>query len=153
MSLPEFETQHILLISEDEHHRQRVREAVGELPYLVHVSAADNGEDGIKMLKDFSNLPDLLFLDLELSSKNGLECLREIKTDHKLHSLPILIFSTSSYPAVVNEAYDTGAHLYIPKLEPTNSIKKLIQHLLSINWKEKISPPPREEFVVVFKHE
>jgi CheY-like chemotaxis protein len=150
MNIPEFHTQHVFIVGEDEQHHQLVREAIGELPYLVHVSVVSDGKEGIAMLKNLAELPDVVFLDLELSLGDGLACLREVKGDNRLASLPVIIFSASSYPSVINEAYEAGAHLFISKSVNGYEPKKLVHHLLSINWKEKILPPPREEFVVMF---
>jgi DNA-binding NarL/FixJ family response regulator len=77
-----------------------------------------------------------------------LECLQEIKAHKKLKPLPVIIFSTSSYPKTINQVYDAGAHLYIRKPSDFMSFRKAIQYVLSINWKAKFSPPPREEFVL-----
>jgi len=148
MNLPEFHTQHVFIIDEHVSNHQLFQQVIGELPYLVHVSITDNADEGIKTLKEQPELPDLLFLDLEMSSKDGLQCLREIKADEKLAALPVMIFSSTSYPAVINDAYEAGAHLYIPNSHVIIDFKKSIEHVLSINWKEKISRPPREEFVM-----
>lgn len=148
MNLPEFHTQYIFLADDDEDDRVFFQEVIGEMPYLVHLSMARNGEETITKLMQLSQLPDLLFLDLNMPLKNGLECLQEIKSNHQLKKLPVIIFSTSSYPSMINQVYDAGAHLYIRKPNDFLSFKNLIQHVLSINWKEQLSRPPREEFVL-----
>jgi len=104
-------------------------------------------EDTLKALDELSNIPDLIILDLDLTNKNGLECLFEIKANQKFESLPVVVYGTTSYPAAINQLYQGGAHLYLHKSE-NSGFKTLIQHVLSINWKEKIAQPPREEFVL-----
>ena len=90
----------------------------------------------------------LMVLDLNMPLKNGLECLQEIKQAPKLKGLPVIILSTSSYPSMINQVYDAGAHLYIRKPNDFLTFRKLIQHVLSINWKAELLRPPREEFVL-----
>lgn len=148
MSMPEFYTQHVFITDDDEDDRLLFQEVVKELPYLVHLSMARDGEEAITMLNQLQELPDLLFLDLNMPIKNGLDCLQEIKQSKKLKTLPVIIFSTSSYPRTINQTYDAGAHLYIRKPNDFLSFKRAIQYVLSVNWKEKFSPPPREEFVL-----
>ena len=148
MDVPEFHTQHVFVTEDDDDDRLLFQEVVKELPYLIHLSMARDGDETIKSLKQFQQLPDILFLDLNMPLKNGLECLKEIKASKSLAALPVIIFSTSSYPAAINQAYSEGAHLYIRKPNDFLSFKKSIQYVLSINWKEKISPPPRDEFVL-----
>jgi CheY-like chemotaxis protein len=148
MDVPEFHTQHVFVTDDDDDDRLLFQEVLKELPYLIHLSMARDGDETIKSLRQFPQLPDILFLDLNMPLKNGLECLKEIKASKSLAPLPVIIFSTSSYPAAINQAYNEGAHLYIRKPNDFLSFKRSIQYVLSIDWKEKISPPPREEFVL-----
>jgi DNA-binding NarL/FixJ family response regulator len=148
MNLPEFHTQHVFLATGSQKDELLFQQIIDELPYLVHLSLAKDGEETMKALTQLPDLPDLLILDLELSIKNGLECLIEIKGPNRLSSLPVVIYSPTSYPAAINQLYEGGAHLYIHKTETAEFIR-LIQHVLSINWKEKIAQPPREEFVLI----
>jgi CheY-like chemotaxis protein len=148
MSIPEFYTQHVFITDDDEDDRLLFQEVVKELPYLVHLSMARDGEETIKILNQLHQLPDLLFLDLNMPIKNGLECLVDIKASKKLRSLPVIIFSTSIYPSAINQAYDAGAHLYIRKPNDFLSFKRSVQYVLSFNWKANLSQPPRAEFVL-----
>jgi DNA-binding NarL/FixJ family response regulator len=147
MNLPEFHTQHVFFATGSLNDGLLFQQVVNELPYLVHLSTARDGDDTMNKLNQLSDLPDLIILDLELSVKNGLECLVEIKTNTKLRSLPVVIYSPRSYPAAINQLYQNGAHLYIHKSENVE-FTTLIHHVLSINWKDKIAQPPREEFVL-----
>jgi len=56
-------------------------------------------QDGVQLMDFLSTntiqLPDILFLDLNLSCKNGVECLFEIKADDAMKDLPVVIFLTS----------------------------------------------------------
>lgn len=149
MNIPEFHTQHVFVTDDDEDDRLLFQEVINELPYLVHFTTARDGEETIQALMNTGQLPDLLFLDLNMPLKNGLDCLKEIKGTPQLSALPVIIFSTSAYPAAINQAYEEGAHLYIRKPNDFLTFKKLIQQVLSINWKDNISRPPREEFVFV----
>ena len=150
MTLPEFHTQYIFIVDGNEDNHFLFQEVVSELPYLVHLSIARSADEALRTLNEWTELPDLLLLDLDMPVKNGLECLQEIKANKKLASLPVIIFSSSSYPGAINQLYEAGAHLYIHKSDDRSHFKKLIHHVLSINWKEKISPPPRDEFVLTF---
>ena len=147
MNLPEFHTQHVFFASGSPDDSLLFQQVITELPYLVHPSMAKDDEDTLKALNELSDIPDLIILDLDLTGKNGLECLLEIKANKKFESLPVVVYGTTSYPAAINQLYQGGAHLYLHKSE-NSGFKTLIQHVLSINWKEKIAQPPREEFVL-----
>ena len=79
MNLPEFHTQHVFFASGSHNDHLLFQQVVNELPYLVHLSTAKDGNDTLEVLNQLADLPDLLILDLDLSIKNGLECLLEIK--------------------------------------------------------------------------
>ena len=151
MELPEFHTQHVLIIDENENNRALFLELIAELPWLIHVSLADGADDGIKTLKELDALPDVIFIDMEMTDKDGLECLQEIKSDNRLTLIPVVIFSKSSFPSVVDKAYAAGAHLYVTQSDSVIDMKNSVRHVLSVNWKERFSPPPREEFLLSFR--
>ena len=148
MGVPEFQSQHIFIADDDEDDRFFFQEVVSEMPYVVHFSMARDGEETILKLQQSDQLPDLLFLDLNMPIKNGLECLQEIKASSRLQEIPVIIFSTSSYPSTINQAYDAGAHLYIRKPNDFLSFKRVMQYVLSVNWKDNLLRPPREEFLL-----
>jgi CheY-like chemotaxis protein len=148
MSIPEFHTQHVFIADDDEDDRLLFQEVVRELPYLVHLSVARDGEETLESLQKMDQLPDVLFLDLNMPIKNGIECLSEIKESVKLKFLPVVIFSTSSYPSNIDKVYEVGAHLYIRKPNDFLSFKKSIHYVFAINWKKKLAQPPRDEFVL-----
>jgi CheY-like chemotaxis protein len=79
-------------------------------------------------------LPDVLFLDINMPRKNGPECLSEMKQNEKLRDLPVILFSTSNSRDKISTLFNTGAHIYIKDrclIVPQN-----------------ISQPTRENFVL-----
>jgi CheY-like chemotaxis protein len=89
-----------------------------------------------------------MLLDLAMPVKDGFECLKEIKKSKKLKSLPVVIFSSSSFPGAINQVYQDGAHLYIRKPDDFLNFKRALHYVLAVNWKSDLSRPPREEFVL-----
>ena len=63
-------------------------------------------------------LPALVLLDLKLPLVSGLEVLKWIRDHPLLHSLIVIIFSSSAEPRDIAEAYRAGANSYLVK--PTN---------------------------------
>ena len=59
--------------------------------------------------------PDLILLDLNMPRMDGREALAEIKSDVKLRSLPIVIFTTSNREEDIVRSYELGANSYITK--------------------------------------
>ena len=61
-------------------------------------------------IHETSPRPGLIFLDLSMPKKNGLEVLVEIKSDPALQDIPIIVLSTSLTPKEASEAYALGAY-------------------------------------------
>ena len=59
--------------------------------------------------------PDLIFLDIRIPKKNGLEVAKLIKDDPVLKKIPTIMLTTSSASADVLIAYENGAKNYLKK--------------------------------------
>jgi CheY-like chemotaxis protein len=68
--------------------------------------------------------PDLIFLDIRIPKKNGLEVARIIKEDPDLKKLPTIMLTTSSSCADVLHAYKNGANSYLKKPEGPQEIEQ-----------------------------
>ena len=59
--------------------------------------------------------PDLILLDLNLPRKDGREVLADIKADPRLHTIPVVILTTSRAEQDVLRSYELQANCYITK--------------------------------------
>jgi two-component system, chemotaxis family, response regulator Rcp1 len=59
--------------------------------------------------------PDLVILDLNLPKKDGRTVLAEVKADADLHTIPIVVFSTSRSAPDIGRSYELGANCYVSK--------------------------------------
>jgi two-component system response regulator len=59
--------------------------------------------------------PKLILLDLKLPKVNGLEVLRLVKSDPRLHTIPVVIVTSSAEDPDLDAAYKLGANSYIIK--------------------------------------
>jgi DNA-binding NarL/FixJ family response regulator len=89
-------------------------------------------EDLMLLLK--SQKPDILFLDLNMPSKNGIDCLREMNEREELRSMPIIIYSSSNNQKDINFSYGYGAHLYVRKPSTFDAIVETLTQVLSKDW-------------------
>lgn len=141
-------TRHILLADDDKDDSILFQDILDELPLSTQLATVYNGEQLMKSLNEKEPLPDILFLDLNMPRKNGLECLSEIKRTEKLKRLPVIIFSTSYESEIVNRLYKNGAQYYIRKPNDFTQFKKVIYQALTLTEQTDISQPPREKFVL-----
>jgi CheY-like chemotaxis protein len=106
----------ILLADDDDDDREFFSEVLSELDATVTISTVKNGTELMKVLSDPANeLPDIIFLDLNMPCKNGRECLHDIKKSVRLRHIPVIIYSTSSNVKDIENAYNEGADLYVTK--------------------------------------
>ena len=91
--------------------------------------------------------PRVIFIDLNMPRKNGIECLQEIKRTDKLKNIPIIILSTSSQAGSIETAYAHGADYYITKPGTYAMLKKTIEIVLAIDWTSH-RPTPFEHFLL-----
>jgi CheY-like chemotaxis protein len=141
-------TRLILLADDDKDDSILFQEILEELALPTQLETVNNGERLMQLLNEKLILPDILFLDLNMPRKNGFECLYEIKRTEKLQRLPVIIFSTSYEPAIVDVLYKSGAQFYIRKPNEFALFKKVIYQALTFTAQDNISQPPREKFVL-----
>ncbi len=124
-------------------------EALHELPLIVNLLTVHDGVELMQLLTtEETTLPDILFLDLNMPRKTGMECLSEIKNNNKLKDLPIVIFSTSCHSDTVNLLYANGANYYIRKPAEFSQLKKTIHEVLTLIIQKNISKPGKDSFVI-----
>jgi CheY-like chemotaxis protein len=143
----------ILLADDDPDDCLFFKEALKGFPLPTHLTTVPNGEHLMHLLtKETSELPHVLFLDLNMPRKNGFECLSEIKLSKKLQQLPVIVFSTSFEQEVVNQLYQNGAQYFIRKPSEFSQFKKIIEQALTLIMQGDISQPAKENFVITLQN-
>lgn len=89
----------------------------------------------------------MIFLDLNMPVKNGVECLKEIRNDKKLDWLPIIVYTTSDSPADIEACFELHANLYVVKPTSFENIIKTLKKIIAIDFKKQ-SFPAREKFLL-----
>lgn len=140
----------LLLADDDEDDCAFFKEALEELLLPVSLVTVNDGVQLMDFLADKSaaNLPDILFLDLNMPRKNGFECLTEIKKIDRLQKLPVIIFSTSLDMNIVDTVYEKGALYYIRKPGDFSKLKKVIGNALAITAENNFKQPVKEHFIL-----
>lgn len=125
------------------------KSAVEELALSIKLATVYDGEKLMKRLSQKTlDLPDAIFLDLNMPLKSGQECLTEIKENEELNHLPVIIFSTGYQQTVVDNLYDNGAHYYIQKPSSFEILQNLIKKALILVTENTHTQPNKEDFVL-----
>lgn len=106
--------------------------------------------DGFELMKYFGNgenpLPHILFLDLNMPGKSGIQCLEELRAIPRLRDMSIAIYSTSRAYRDIEDTLSKGANIYIQKPSNFEKLKKVISHVLKTNWQFHLSGLNKETF-------
>lgn len=83
-----------------------VEDGVEAMDYLLRRGAFANREEG---------LPAVLLLDIKMPRMDGLEVLKQIRTDENLKRLPVVILSSSREESDLARSWDLGVNAYVVK--------------------------------------
>lgn len=141
---------HILLADDDESDRLLFTDAFAELKINTIVNTVNNGVQLMEWLNKESNrrLPQLIFLDLNMPRKDGMECLKEIKRNEKLKDISIAIYSTSDNKKDIEETFHNGANVYITKPSSFNKLKKILEKAVMTAYQYKDQSLIRQNFLL-----
>lgn len=139
----------VVLADDDEDDRLFFSEAFEELKINTKVSTFN---DGVFLMDYFNSedaiLPEVLFLDLNMPRKSGLECLKELRADEKYKDMAIAIYSTSSSEEDVENTFVLGANIYIKKPNDFKSLKKVLSDVVTLNWQYHTNGLNKDNFLL-----
>ena len=122
----------ILLAEDNLEHCYFFRRALYQVAPKVKFEVIHDGDALMSLLVNF--MPDLLFLDLNMPCKNGVECIKEIRENKAYDTLPIVVFTISGQANAIQTAYGFGANLYFIKPKNFSSLVPSLEIILSMDW-------------------
>lgn len=84
--------------------------------------------------------PALLLLDLNLPGLHGRDVLVEIRTDERLQTLPVVVWSTSANPRDVAFCYRHGVNGYLLKPVNFTRFQQLVQRFVDYWFEAALLP-------------
>lgn len=139
----------ILLVDDDQDDRNIFSDALSELKIETKLTLLEDGRDLVSYLEDpKTKMPDILFLDLNMPYKSGVECLIDIRKIEKFRNLSIAIYSTSTSEKDMEDTFINGANIYIKKPNDFAKLKKVLSDVVSINWQFHTSSLNKETFLL-----
>ncbi|WP_299667256.1 response regulator [uncultured Polaribacter sp.] len=140
---------HIILADDDEDDRLFFTDVFEELKINTKVNTFNDGEDLMNYLNKVETImPNVLFLDLNMPKKSGIECLTEIKGIHKMSEIAIAIYSTSASEEDIEQTFVLGANIYIKKPDSFEKLKKALSEVVSINWQYHTNNLNKDNFLL-----
>lgn len=118
----------ILIADDDDDDRDFLIQGLSECVSNLEIDSVSNGVECINTLKN-NDYPDLIFLDLNMPLRSGLECLREMQNEGICSECRTIIHSTSHNLKDIRRASELGAAFYLVKPDSYSNLKQLLKVL------------------------
>jgi CheY-like chemotaxis protein len=112
----------ILFAEDDDGHAMLVErnlKRAGLVNGLVRVNDGQEALDYVRCQGKFServpNGPIIVLLDINMPRVDGVEALRQLKSDPKTSHIPVIMLTTTDDPREVDRCYRAGCNVYITK--------------------------------------
>jgi len=138
----------ILLVEDDPRDVELTLTALEDYKLANEVVVARDGQQALDYLRcqgaystRANENPAVLLLDLKLPKVDGLEVLKEIRTDERLKLIPVVVLTSSQEEKDMMRSYTLGVNAYVVKPvdfhEFINAVKEL-----GVFWALINEPPP-----------
>lgn len=126
----------ILLVEDEDFIRELYVRQLEKAGFLV--KSAPDGKTGLDMLKNEAF--DLLLLDIMLPGINGLQLLREFKTNNPTSPMITILLTNLGQEAVIKEGFELGAQAYLIKASYTPD--QVVNEVKNALFGGQPAPPP-----------
>ena len=108
-----------------------------------------DGEDALDFLfcrgafahRSFDHPPKLILLDLKLPKVDGLEVLKQVKSDPRTKAIPVVIMTSSKEERDLVASYHSGANSYIQKPVDFDQFREVVK-TVGLYWLVINQPVP-----------
>jgi two-component system response regulator len=127
----------ILLVEDNPYHAELTLKALTMhrlAENFVWVKTGEEATDfifcrGAFVSRKIENAPKVVFLDLKLPKKSGLDVLKEIKSDDRTKNIPVVILSTSREEKDIIEGKNLGMNGYVVKPDDFEKFSEAIKNI------------------------
>jgi two-component system response regulator len=131
----------IILVEDNPADVELIRFAFRNLNFACDIIHCSNGGDLFNLLEKTE--PEAfcyMLLDLNIPRLNGIEILKNLSTNKKWSTLPIIIFTSSSHDYDIAKCYELGANAYVLKPVLLNEFDQIIHAIHSFWGKVNFRP-------------
>jgi two-component system cell cycle response regulator DivK len=122
-------TQRILVVEDTPDNRQIMRDVLTSAGYDL-IEAAD-GSEGLKLAG--AHQPDLILMDIQLPSMDGLETTRRLKADPSLKHIPVIAVTSYALSGDETKTREAGCDGYLAKPFSPRRLLDLVKSYLPKN--------------------
>jgi CheY-like chemotaxis protein len=113
----------ILLVEDNQNDAELAMHALKKHKLANRIEVVRDGAEALDFIfargayghRDINQTPRVVLLDLKLPKVDGLEVLRQIKSDPRTRKIPVVVLTSSREERDVMESYNLGVNSYILK--------------------------------------
>lgn len=134
---------HVLLIDNDTDDIELFSEALSEADSKASFQYFDDAAELMNRTEHgIEKKPDVIFLDINMSTISGWHCLEHLKKDPFFKDVPVIMYSTSSHKKEVTQALQKGAIAFVTKPSDYKGLINMLKTVLDTpagELKEKLA--------------
>ena len=139
-----------MLIEDNPGDVRLIKEALKQSEKVYNLNVVDDGIKALSFLRKENNYkdkprPDLIMLDFNISKKDGLDLLAEIKEDQNFKYIPVIILTRSKAKNNIISCYKSHANCYITKPVNLHQFINLVK-TIELFWFSIVKLPPNRNF-------
>ncbi len=139
----------ILLVEDNQNDMDLALHALRREKLANNIFVARDGEEALDFIfcrgaftqhRSFERPPKLVLLDLKLPKVDGMEVLKQIKTDLRTKTIPVVIMTSSKEERDLVAGYNLGANSYIQKPVDFDQFRETVKSV-GLYWLVINQPP------------
>ena len=121
----------IVYADDDPEDRELFSDAISEIFPQTKLVLASHGKEVLNFLQNSSEMPDYIFLDINMPVMGGKDCLQKLKVIDEIKNVPVIIYTTTSNKIELQKYIEMGAQDYIVKAPSFQGIKDSLKRVIN----------------------
>jgi CheY-like chemotaxis protein len=138
LALPKFTPMLVFYADDDREDCELFREALHFIDSSITCITAQDGREALAFLQHTKELPEYIFLDINMPVMDGKKCLIEIKKTQTLKHIPVIMYSTTSDTNEIREYYKLGAHDFLIKPDNFARLCESLDSIFSLSKSRRV---------------
>jgi CheY-like chemotaxis protein len=142
----------ILLVEDNQDDMDLALHALRREKLANNIYVARDGEEALDFLfcrgefaeRSFDHPPKLVLLDLKLPKVDGMEVLKQVKSDPRTKTIPVVMMTSSKEERDLVNSYNLGANSYIQKPVDFDQFRETVKSV-GLYWLVTNQPPVMDD--------